>query len=172
MLLAAAAALLALGVVADPRIDRIAPWARSIVFAAPPVALIACGVAVFVLRRCAVTSAARAVPAIGVALAIDIVFFVLATLALRLTCAHPEVLPFAAWCGWLALAWIVGYVVPGAPGGLGLREAVLVLGMSPVVGEAEAMAIALAYRLVTVVADAILAACGLLLSAKLPLPSD
>jgi uncharacterized membrane protein YbhN (UPF0104 family) len=72
-------------------------------------------------------------------------------------------LPFAAWCGWLALAWVVGYVTPGAPGGLGLREAVLVLGLSPVVGDAEAMAVALAYRLVTIVADALLAGGGFLL---------
>lgn len=163
VLLIAAAASLALGVVADPRIDRIAPWVRSIVLAAPPAALLACIAAVFVLRRRAVTSASRAVPAMAAAFAIDVVFFVLAALALRLLCTQPDALPFAAWCGWLALAWVVGYVTPGAPGGLGLREAALVLGLSPVVGEAEAMAIALAYRLVTIVADAILAGCGFVL---------
>lgn len=29
-----------------------------------------------------------------------------------------------------AAAWLVGFVVPGAPGGLGVREAVLIAGLS------------------------------------------
>jgi len=162
ILLIAAAAMLALGVVADPRIDQIAPWACTIVHAAPVAALLACVAVVFVLRKRASTSATRSAPAIAAAFAIDIAFFVLAAVALRLLCVQPQALPFAAWCGWLALAWVVGYVTPGAPGGLGLRETVLVLGLAPVVGDAEAMALALGYRLVTLAADALLAACGFL----------
>jgi len=56
--------------------------------------------------------------------------------------------------------------VPGAPAGLGLREAVLMLGLSPVLGEPEALALALVYRLLTVAADAVLAGIGFALSAS------
>ena len=167
VLLIAAAASLALGVIADPRIDRIAPWVRWIVSAAPLVALSACIAATVMLRRRAKTSAARVMPAMAGAFAIDIAFFVLAAAALRWLCAEPDALPFAAWCGWLALAWIAGYVTPGAPGGLGLREAVLVLGLGPVLGETEAIAIAFAYRFVTVGADAVLAGVGFFLGDRM-----
>lgn len=163
VLLIAAAASLALGVTADPRIARITAWAHWIVLVAPPAALVVCVSIIIALRRRAVTSATRAAPAMIAAFAIDVLFFVLAAIALRWLCVQPQALPFAAWCGWLSLAWIVGYVTPGAPGGLGLREAVLVLGLAPVVGEAEAMAVALAYRLVTIVADALLAGGGFVL---------
>jgi uncharacterized membrane protein YbhN (UPF0104 family) len=57
---------------------------------------------------------------------------------------------------------LLGYVTPGAPAGLGLREGVLALGLTPVLGESEALALALVYRLVTVIADGVLAAFGFL----------
>lgn len=167
-LLVAAAALLALGVAADPRLAQLAPWARALVLAAPPAALAACVVAVWVVGRgdAAGMRRPRLARAVVLALAIDLAFFAAAAAALRLLCAQPQALPFAAWCGWLALAWIVGYVTPGAPGGLGLREAVLALALAPALGEAGAMAVALAYRLLTVVADAVLAAAGFLLGRR------
>jgi hypothetical protein len=162
VLLIAAAASLALGVIADPRIDRIASWVRWIVSAAPLVALCMhrrhCHAATTRQDECRARHAFD-----GWRVCDRHRVFVLAAAALRWLCAEPDALPFAAWCGWLALAWVVGYVTPGAPGGLGLREAVLVLGLSPVVGDAEAMAVALAYRLVTIVADALLAGGGFLL---------
>jgi len=162
VLLIAAAASLAMGVITDPRIDRVASWARMIVSAAPLAAFVVCiAVAIFLRRRA--TGGARVIPAMIGVFAIDIAFFVCGAIALRWLCAQPDALPFAAWCGWLALAWVIGYVTPGAPGGLGLREAVLVLGLSPVVGDAEAMATALAYRLVTITADALLAGAGFVL---------
>jgi len=61
-----------------------------------------------------------------------------------------------SWNGWLAgfaLAWTAGLVVPGAPGGLGVFEAVLVLRLSFAVPEAPLLALALSYRLVTALAD-------------------
>jgi uncharacterized membrane protein YbhN (UPF0104 family) len=41
-----------------------------------------------------------------------------------------------------------------------LREAVLVLGLRNVLGEADALAVALAYRLLTLIADGVLATIG------------
>jgi uncharacterized membrane protein YbhN (UPF0104 family) len=60
------------------------------------------------------------------------------------------------WAGWLAgfaLAWTAGLVVPGAPGGLGVFEAVLLLRLGLVIPEAPLLAIAISYRLVVTLAD-------------------
>ena len=60
------------------------------------------------------------------------------------------------WGGWLAgfaLAWTAGLVVPGAPGGLGVFEAALLLRLGFVIPEAPLLAIAISYRLVVTLAD-------------------
>jgi uncharacterized membrane protein YbhN (UPF0104 family) len=67
-----------------------------------------------------------------------------------------------AWTIWLsgfALAWTFGLVVPGAPGGLGVFEAVLLLRLSLALPEPAVLAVALSYRLVVTLAD--LLAAGL-----------
>jgi len=161
-LLLAAAGVIALGVVADPRLDHLVPWARHAVWLAPLFAIAAWLALSFIAPRFGVPKKpmSQRAPKLALVLAINIVFFLLAGCALRELHPMPEALPFSAWFGWLALAWLVGYVTPGAPAGLGLREAVLVLGLSPTLGDSEALAIALLYRLVTVIADGVLATAG------------
>ncbi|MBC1260096.1 UPF0104 family protein [Synechococcus sp. BSF8S] len=61
-----------------------------------------------------------------------------------------------AWGAWLlgfCLAWTAGLVVPGAPGGLGVFEAVLLLQLGGQLAEAPLLAVALSYRLVVTAAD-------------------
>lgn len=61
-----------------------------------------------------------------------------------------------SWGGWLAgfaLAWTAGLVVPGAPGGLGVFEAVLLLRLGFALPEAPLLAIAISYRVVVTIAD-------------------
>jgi hypothetical protein len=58
-------------------------------------------------------------------------------------------------------AWLAGFVTPGAPAGLGVREAVLVLAL-PQLGPA-ALVVALGHRLATAVADAVMAIAGVAL---------
>ena len=61
-----------------------------------------------------------------------------------------------SWGGWLAgfaLAWTAGLVVPGAPGGLGVFEAALLLRLGFAIPEAPLLAIAISYRLVVTLAD-------------------
>jgi uncharacterized membrane protein YbhN (UPF0104 family) len=60
-----------------------------------------------------------------------------------------------------ALAWLAGTLIPGAPGGLGVREAVIVLLLSPAAGAAAAGAGALALRMVTLAGDVITSLLGL-----------
>ncbi len=62
------------------------------------------------------------------------------------------------------LAWVVGFVVPGASGGLGVREAVLVAQISPELGEVFALVFALFMRFQSILGDAFLFAASLLAS--------
>jgi uncharacterized membrane protein YbhN (UPF0104 family) len=55
-----------------------------------------------------------------------------------------------------SLAYAIGLVVPGAPGGLGVREAVIVSLLGPIYGGATAIAIALVFRFSTVFGDALM----------------
>lgn len=52
-----------------------------------------------------------------------------------------------------SIAWLAGFVVPGAPGGIGVREAVIIYSIAPIIGEAQAVAAAIALRLVTIFGD-------------------
>ncbi|HEV7490421.1 MAG TPA: hypothetical protein VGO25_06415 [Rhodanobacteraceae bacterium] len=163
-LLLTAAAVIALGVAADPRLDALVPWARKSILFVPVLAVLAWIALSYIAPRFGLPRAAvsRRAPGLALVLAIDFAFFLLAATALRTLDPQPDALPFGAWCGWLSLAWIVGYVTPGAPAGIGLREAVLALGLSPALGESEALALALLYRLVTTIADGAVAALGFL----------
>ena len=61
-----------------------------------------------------------------------------------------------SWMQWLAafaLAWTVGLVVPGAPGGLGVFEAVLLLRLSGALPVGSLLAVALSYRLMSTLAE-------------------
>jgi uncharacterized membrane protein YbhN (UPF0104 family) len=83
--------------------------------------------------------------------------FVLLRFAGFACCVQAFDLSFAiGWGGWLAgfaLAWTAGLVVPGAPGGLGVFEAVLLIRLAVVVPEAPLLAVVISYRLVSTLAD-------------------
>ncbi len=64
------------------------------------------------------------------------------------------------------IAWLAGYVVPGAPGGLGVREIMIVFLLSPVLGVGVATGLSLTLRLTTVLGDALAFALGLAISKK------
>lgn len=59
----------------------------------------------------------------------------------------------AAIITYYMLAWVLGFVVPGAPGGIGVREAILVLLLSPVIGETVTLSAALIHRLISIIGD-------------------
>lgn len=56
---------------------------------------------------------------------------------------------------WLAfsVSWTLGFLTPGAPSGIGVREAVLVYILSPMLGTPDAIIISLLFRVVTVGGD-------------------
>jgi len=68
--------------------------------------------------------------------------------------------PLAAAISSFALAWGVGFLVPGAPAGLGVREATLLALLSPLTGATPAVAIAIVHRVITALIDAAAALVG------------
>lgn len=58
-----------------------------------------------------------------------------------------------------AVAWVAGLITPGAPGGLGVRESIITLGLGTVIGAPAALTAALLHRAISVTGDVI--ACGL-----------
>jgi uncharacterized membrane protein YbhN (UPF0104 family) len=69
-------------------------------------------------------------------------------------------LPVAVAIGTFAIAWGAGFVVPGAPAGLGVREATLLALLSPMIGPGPAVALAILHRLITAAVDAVAALVG------------
>lgn len=56
-----------------------------------------------------------------------------------------------------SIAWLLGFVVPGAPGGVGIREAILALLLPTImmVSKELVLAGALTYRVVTILGEAL-----------------
>jgi hypothetical protein len=84
-------------------------------------------------------------------------FFLLASVSLGLI-----VLSLSTPMGWdsaplllfvFCFSWAVGFLTPGAPSGIGVREAVIVLLLGGISGAAQAAMIALLLRLTTVLGD-------------------
>jgi hypothetical protein len=69
--------------------------------------------------------------------------------------------------GAFALAWVAGFVTPGAAAGVGVREAVLMVALDGPLGPEASAVVALAFRLVTTAGDGVFCALAL----ALPLPS-
>ncbi|WP_198507719.1 lysylphosphatidylglycerol synthase domain-containing protein [Qipengyuania seohaensis] len=74
------------------------------------------------------------------------------TVSTALNCLSFQLVEGSTWAlPAFALAWLLGFLVPGAPGGLGVREAALVAMLGP------NMAPIIIHRLMTVVVDALVA---------------
>ena len=61
-----------------------------------------------------------------------------------------------------SIAWVAGFIIPGAPGGIGVREAVIIFFLTPIIGEAESITVSIGLRLVTLLGDI----CFLIISNK------
>ncbi|HJP97608.1 MAG TPA: lysylphosphatidylglycerol synthase domain-containing protein [Rhodanobacteraceae bacterium] len=74
-------------------------------------------------------------------------------------------LPGAPHDHWLliavfALAWVVGFLTPGAPGGLGVREGLMLLMLAPAYTAASAGVLVIALRIATTLGDVITLVTG------------
>lgn len=61
--------------------------------------------------------------------------------------------PFMLCLLTFVVAWVLGFITPGAPGGLGVRDALIAAGMSLSLGAPAALVVALVHRAVSVVGD-------------------
>jgi len=80
----------------------------------------------------------------------------------------PEDLSFLRLTGALALAWLAGFLVPGAPAGLGVRETVILALLGPVHGAPAAFALAALYRISAVCGDTLVALAGIACTRAIP----
>jgi len=93
-------------------------------------------------------------------------FFLIGGLVLLIVCEVVLDTPvdFGYWpaiFSLFAVGWTAGVITPGAPSGLGVREAVLIVGLSPVASPADAVLIAGVLRVLTVSGDVLFfAVCG------------
>lgn len=62
-----------------------------------------------------------------------------------------------------AVAWIAGFIIPGAPGGVGIRDSVIALGLAASIGLGPALGAALVHRMVSVAGDGGTFGLGLIL---------
>jgi len=60
---------------------------------------------------------------------------------------------FLAFPTVFAMAWVLGFITPGAPGGIGVREAILIVGLSPFIGKSVASNISILSRIITILGD-------------------
>lgn len=52
-----------------------------------------------------------------------------------------------------ATAWVLGFITPGAPGGIGVRETILTSGLTPFIGASAAVSIAIVARIIAILGD-------------------
>lgn len=67
---------------------------------------------------------------------------------------------FPVLLGVFAASWLLGFLVPGAPAGIGVRELVLTEGLAPLIGRDESVLIALLFRILSTAADLLAFAFG------------
>jgi glycosyltransferase 2 family protein len=66
-----------------------------------------------------------------------------------------ETIDFWLVTGVFSLAWLTGFIAPGAPAGLGIRDAILVAGLSLNHPMADAISLAVFHRMTTVAGDVV-----------------
>lgn len=60
-------------------------------------------------------------------------------------------------------AWVVGFLMPGSPGGIGIRDGIVALGLGLFMGEGAALGVAVAHRAVATLGDVVIFGTGLTL---------
>lgn len=105
---------------------------------------------------------------LAAAVALYVVALLLLGVSLHLIAAamSPLPLPLSLSVAIFAAAWIAGLATPGAPGGLGVRESIITLGLAPLLGGATALSIALLHRGASVLGDVLSFGIGLALPSK------
>ncbi len=67
-----------------------------------------------------------------------------------------------------SFAWVAGFVVPGAPGGIGIREAIFLLLFSASLGEGNAITLIIGHRIIMIAGDFLTLIAGKLIKTVKP----
>ena len=97
-------------------------------------------------------------PPVGLLL-LSFLFAGLSFFAVSAAVGNDSLMPAAA-IAIFATAWVAGFAVPGAPAGLGVREAVIVLLAAPFLTAPGALLCALVHRLISALVDGAMALVG------------
>lgn len=97
-------------------------------------------------------------PAVGRAVAFQLAYLLIAgaqfAIVLMLLVPDAQLASMAlAVCGAYVLAWVAGFLTPGAPAGVGVREFVLYLLLAQLVGQPDLLAAVVLARMVSVCGD-------------------
>ena len=68
-----------------------------------------------------------------------------------------------------ALSWAVGFITPGAPAGVGVREATMIIALEPIFGDNQSLLFALSLRVMTLAGDTFFFLGSLLLPRFIPI---
>ena len=63
-------------------------------------------------------------------------------------------------------AWVTGFLMPGAPGGIGIRDGIIALGLGLFIGQGAGLSVAIAHRAISVLGDIAVFGLGLALRRK------
>jgi hypothetical protein len=97
---------------------------------------------------------------LGAAFALALIFFIASSGCFILMSSSLGAGDWLSLVPWIAASWLLGFLVPGAPGGLGIREVVLLLGLTPMIGEPHAALDAMMFRLATIGGDTLMSTIG------------
>jgi uncharacterized membrane protein YbhN (UPF0104 family) len=126
---------------------------------------VAVGLAVFGLKY---FFGSRATCALGFYIGFHAVSGAIFVGLLELVSTQPEGLhlPWILFCGAYVLAWVAGFITPGAPAGLGVREVVLLFLIGSMVLESDLLLAIVLHRAVTVIGDVIFFALASIIRSK------
>lgn len=107
----------------------------------------------WIRSRLAYLNAGRIVKAVFICLFVFVLYGVLISLLLSTLWGMDTELRWYQFIWGFALAWVLGFITPGAPGGLGIREVILVGLYSQEFGEGLVLGLALILRVITSLGD-------------------
>lgn len=103
--------------------------------------------------------------AFGVTLVVFGISFVI--LLFYVTRTNMSVYQISNVIGMYMVSWAIGYLTPGSPGGLGVRESILIISLSPIFGHEVIAVVSILHRLACIIGDILSLAFGLMLERQL-----
>lgn len=69
---------------------------------------------------------------------------------------NANIINMISWIGIFILGWFIGFITPGAPGGVGIREAILLAYMNKIIPSQFILEAILIHRVITIISDIII----------------